>query len=173
MEPVAVTPWELVAEALCYPAPGRIEQLEDGLARLAAGPVRANLAAFVDRVRALPLGAWEELHTRTLDLNPPAAPYVGFQTWGESYQRGTFLSLLSRTLAEARVDPAGELPDHLIPVLRYLGQASDPLPDLVAVLEPAVRRMLQVLRKADPPNPYIAVLEAANVLSHTLAKEVA
>ena len=34
----------------------------------------------------LPLGASEELHARTLDLNPPAAPYVGYQTWGESYR---------------------------------------------------------------------------------------
>ena len=48
---------------------------------------------------------------------------------------------------EAGVDASGELPDHLIPVLRYLGWASDPLPELVAVFEPAVRRMLQALRE--------------------------
>ena len=58
-------------------------------------------SADIDR---LPLGAWEELHTRTLDLNPPAAPYVGYQTWGESYQRGAFLAKMNRALAETGMD---------------------------------------------------------------------
>lgn len=73
----------------------------------------------------------------------------------------------------ARVDPAGELPDHLIPVLRYLGRAPDPLPELAAVFEPAVQRMLNGLRKADPPNPYVALLEAVYALGRGLNKEAA
>lgn len=173
METAAVTSWEIVAEALCYPAPGRLDRLEVGLAQLPAGAVKTALAAFLQKIRRLSPGEWEELHTRTLDLNPPAAPYVGFQTWGESYQRGTFLSKLNRALLEARVDPAGELPDHLIPVLRYLGRVPAPLSELTAVFEPAVQRMLNRLRKADPPNPYIALLEAVQALGRTLPKEAA
>jgi nitrate reductase molybdenum cofactor assembly chaperone NarJ/NarW len=173
METTSLNPWEVVAEAFCYPAPGRLEQLEQALARMPAGPAKTALAAFVEKVSGLALGAWEELHTRTLDLNPPAAPYLGFQTWGESYRRGTFLSDLNRTLIDAHVDAAGELPDHLIPVLRYLGGAAEPLPELVGVFEPAVERMLAVLRKVDPPNPYIALLEAVQALGRTLPKEAA
>jgi nitrate reductase molybdenum cofactor assembly chaperone NarJ/NarW len=173
MEMAAVTSWDMLAEAFCYPVPDRLEALEADLAQMPAGRVKAALSAFLKKVRGLSLGEWEELHTRTLDLNPPAAPYVGFQTWGESYQRGTFLSKLNRALLETRVDPAGELPDHLIPVLRYLGCAPVPLPELVALFEPAVHRMLQVLRKADPLNPYVDLLGAVHALSSALKKEAA
>ena len=55
-------------------------------------------------IAPLSLGEWEELHTRTLDLNPPAAPYVGYQIWGDSYQRGAFLAKMNRALVEAGVD---------------------------------------------------------------------
>ena len=173
MDAVSATSWEIVAQAFCYPAPGRLGWLRDSVAQMPAGSAKNALQVFWDGVCELPLGKWEELHTRTLDLNPPAAPYVGFQTWGESYQRGTFLSKLNRELMEAQVDPAGELPDHLIPVLRYLGRAPDPLPDLVAAFDPAVQRMIEGLRKVDPANPYLSLLEAAQALGYTLKKEAA
>ena len=54
----------------------------------------------------------------------------------------------------------GELPDHLIPILRYLDLTSQPLPELVDVLEPAVQRMLSGLRQAEASNPYTHLLEA-------------
>ncbi len=173
MDDVSVTPWEIVAQAFCYPAPGQHDWLRNAVAQMPAGLARSALEAYWQGVSDLPLGKWEELHTRTLDLNPPAAPYVGFQTWGESYQRGTFLSKLNRELMKAQVDPAGELPDHLIPVLRYLGRAPDPLPDLVTAFDTALQRMIDGLRKVDPRNPYISLLEAAQVLGHSLNKEAA
>ena len=137
MEPTASTVTRLLADAFCYPAPGRLEALQAGLAALPPGRRQGRLSLpSSSSIGRLSLGEWEELHTRTLDLNPPAAPYVGFQIWGESYQRGAFLSKMNRALAEAGVDPDGELPDHLIPVLRYLAATPDPLPELVEVLGP-------------------------------------
>ncbi len=153
--------YSLLAEAFCYPAPGRIEALEEGLAGLAASPARTALLAFIGRIQALPLGEWEELYTRTFDLSPAIAPYVGFQTWGESYPRGAFMASLSRELQGHQVDLGGELPDHLIPVLRYLEVAPQPLPELVEILEPAIQRMLAVLSKSDRTNPYLHLLDAA------------
>lgn len=167
------TPFDILAEAFCYPEPGRLQALEAGQDALPAGPVRKAFSAFIDQVQRLDQGEWEELHTRSLDLNPPAAPYVGFQTWGESYQRGTFLSKMNRELMEADVDPGGELPDHLIPVLRYLGGSVDPLPELMDVLEPAIRRMLTVLREVEPANPYGNLLEAVHEMCKDLKKEEA
>jgi nitrate reductase assembly molybdenum cofactor insertion protein NarJ len=152
---------DLLAEAFRYPAPGHLEVLEKGQQQLTASHEKELLRTFLDKIRRLSLGAWEELHTRTLDLNPPAAPYVGFQTWGESYQRGEFLSKMNRALMQAGVDADGELPDHLIPVFRYLALSHDPLPDLVVVLEPALQRMAAALRSADANNPYLDLLEAA------------
>lgn len=161
----------LLAEAFGYPWPGMVTSLEKGLATLPATSPKQSMAAFVEKIRRLKLGEWEELYTRTLDLNPPAAPYIGFQTWGESYPRGVFLSKMKRQLEETGIDLQGELPDHLIPVLRYLGQAPQPLPELVEVISPAVERMSAGLRKVDSDNPYLDLLEAAQILCNGLIKE--
>lgn len=171
METYATNIENLLAEAFCYPGPEQLKFLETGLAILPVSPQKEKAAAFIKKIKRLSLGEWEELYTRTLDLNPPAAPYIGFQTWGESYQRGTFLSKMNRTLMEAGIDLQGELPDHLIPVLRYLGQISQPLPDLIEVLAPAMQRMTKELRKADPGNPYLDLFEAVESLCNELKKE--
>jgi nitrate reductase molybdenum cofactor assembly chaperone NarJ/NarW len=173
MEKLAENTCLLLAEAFCYPEPGHLARLESGLAGLPEGAEKKGLGSFIGKVRGLSLGEWEEEHTRTLDLNPPAAPYIGFQTWGESYQRGVFLAQLNRAMFEAGIDLEGELPDHLIPVLRYLGTVENPLPELLPVIAPAVKRMLGVLRGASPDNPYVDLLEAVFELCKGLAKEEA
>ena len=154
---------EFLAEAFQYPAPGRLEALLEGLKEIASAPVRKELELFLQQVGSLSLGEWEELYTRTLDMNPPAAPYIGFQIWGESYQRGIFLSQMNRALWEIAVDAAGELPDHLIPVLRYLAASPAPLPELTEILQPALKRMHAALHTADPHNPYTSLLEAVSL----------
>lgn len=163
----------LLAEAFRYPAPGHLAALKEGLSFLPPSSEKKSLDLFIDQISRLSLGAWEELHTRTLDLNPPAAPYIGFQTWGESYQRGAFLSTMSREMAENDIETDGELPDHLVPVLRYLAQAPAPQPELLDVLIPALERMEGTLRKAEPGNPYLYLLEAAEVLCKGIRKEPA
>ena len=149
-----------VAEALCYPAPGSLERLEIGWQNLPASAAKDDLGAFLNYIQQLTLGEWEELHTHTLDLNPPAAPYLGYQTWGESYQRGIFMAQLNREFVEAGVSSQGELPDHLVPVLRYLDSTVQPLPELLEILEPAVRKITTELKKSDPNNPYLHLLKA-------------
>ncbi len=167
------TTYDLLADAFEYPGPGSLAALETGLETLPAGSQKQAMVSFLKKIRRLSLGEWEELYTRTLDLNPPAAPYIGFQTWGESYQRGEFMAKMNRKLMETGVDPEGELPDHLAPVLRYLGQTQEPLPELVEILNPAVQRMLAVLSKADPANPYLDLFEAALELCKGMKKEAA
>jgi len=159
----------LLAEAFRYPQPGLLEQLEAGLTEAGKGPVRGKLAAFVKKVGALSLSEWEELSTRTLDLSPAAAPYIGFQVWGEGYQRGEFMAQLNRAMAEFDIDPEGELPDHLVPVLRYLAVAEQPVPDLTENFTKAVERMIALLREKDRGNPYILLLEAALATFRTAA----
>ena len=162
--------FNLLAEYFRYPTPDQAEELRAGLEQLPAGPVKKSLTAFQKPVQKLPLGEWEELYTRTLDLNPLATPYVGFQTYGESYQRGNFMALLNREMCQHQIDLGGELPDHLLPVLRYLGTVSEPLPELVEALPPAVRRMQAVLHKAEPGNPYVHLLDAVEQACQTLKK---
>ena len=163
----------LLAEAFRYPRPGLLDQLEAGLAESTPGPARSGLAAFVKKIGALSLSEWEELATRTLDLSPAAAPYVGFQIWGESYQRGEFMAKLNRTMAELDIDPEGELPDHLVPILRYLAVANPPIPELIENFETAVQRMIAVLREKDKDNPYIHLFEAAKSTAKFISQPAA
>ena len=132
--------YALLAQSLVYPYEGLLDELQAGAAAFPKGPGRDRLAAFLKQVGRLTLAQWEELATRTLDLDPAAAPYVGFQIWGESYQRGAFMAKLARAEAELDIDPAGELPDHLVPVLRYLAAADQPLPELAGHLKTALER---------------------------------
>lgn len=165
--------YAILADVLCYPAPGQLQTIEAELADLESGSQKKSLERFLKRIGGLSLGEWEELHTRTLDLNPPAAPYVGFQVWGESYQRGVFLSKMSRASMEAEINIEGELPDHLIPILRYLAHISDPLPELIEIFPQAMERMHVTLRKADPDNPYLEILEAVQEQTKWMNKEAA
>jgi nitrate reductase delta subunit len=162
--------FNLLAESFRYPTPSLAEELSAGLEQLPAGPVKKSLDAFLKPLQKLPSGEWEELYTRTLDLNPLATPYVGFQTYGESYQRGNFMALLNREMLLHQIDLGGELPDHLLPVLRYLSAVSEPIPELVEALPPAVRRMQAVLCKAEPGNPYVHLLEAVEQACQSLKK---
>ncbi len=50
--------------------------------------------------------------TRTLDLDPPAAPFIGNQTWGESNQRENSCQNEPGAVPWD-IDLEGELPDPL------------------------------------------------------------
>ncbi len=163
----------LAAEGFCYPWPGQVEHMEAVLEPVRPGGDKDAFRRFLGAMGRMGLSEREELYTRTLDLNPPAAPYVGYVIWGESYQRGNFLALMSRALKDAGVEAGGELPDHLIPVLRYLAQVSTPLPDLVEIMPTALERMQAGLRRADANNPYLDMLEAAQLLVAEMEKETA
>lgn len=158
----------LLAKAFTYPGPGLLEELEAWVVESAKSPAREAVASFVKQIAALSLSEWEELSTRTLDLSPAAAPYIGFQVWGESYQRGEFMAMLNRAMFELDVDPEGELPDHIVPVLRYLNVAERPVPELLEQFEPAVTRMIGILREKDKNNPYLHLFGAALKLVHPL-----
>jgi nitrate reductase delta subunit len=151
------------AEALRYPAPDRVPGLRSLLMDVTPGAIQKTCRAFLSKIEVMSLSDWEELYTRTLDLNPTTIPYIGFQIWGESYRRGEFLAQMNRSLQSHAIDLDGELPDHLVPVLRYLEAASDPLPQLLEVMGPAVQRMIDVLHKQEPQNPYCSLLEGVRM----------
>ncbi len=155
-----MTALETVALGYRYPTPSSAAELSAAVAAEHRGEVARHMRKFTDEVVALPLGRWEELHTSTLDLSAPVAPYVGHVVWGENYRRGAFMAELQRELNIAGIELAGELPDHIEPVLGYLAAVSGPLPDLLDVLDGAVSDMHKTLTSAAPDNPYCHLLAA-------------
>lgn len=151
---------DALALALDYPMPGRMEELWRRWIGCPRGAAKQKLERFLRTVEELSLGEWEELYTRTLDLTPTTAPYVGFAAYGESYQRGELLAALVRAYRELDLDPGSELPDHLANVLRYLARCERPLPELVEILPKALSEMHKTLKTLDAKNPYLLVLEA-------------
>lgn len=159
MEPLAV-----LAEAFSYPSPGALERLEAQTFALPSGPVKTALRAFLDSVEALSPGEWEELYTRTWDLNPLTPPYIGFQIWGEDYKRGNFLARLQAAYRTHEIEMGGELADHLVPILRYLASDPQPCAELLEVFPQAIEKMTAALRKREAGNPYLYLLGALNAL---------
>lgn len=156
----------VLAEAFSYPAPGRLENWTEGLNQWAESPGRNEYVVFLRALQPLSQGELEELYTRTLDLNPECAPYLGYQMWGDSYKRGSLMSQLNQVMQGNQIDLDGELPDHLTPVLRYLDQATEPVPELLEIFKPAVEKIIQKLKKQDPDNPYCHLLQAVLEVSN-------
>lgn len=148
------------ALAFRYPAPGSLGEVETAWRSLPKGGVRRSLLKFLAEIEKLDLSGWEELHTRTLDLAPVFAPYVGYCIWGDSYQRGEFMAAMKVAEDRASVERYGELPDHLEPLCRYLAAVENPSPRLLELLPQALAHMKKTLREAEKTNPYRHVLGA-------------
>ncbi|HMN11985.1 MAG TPA: hypothetical protein PKD55_06635 [Bellilinea sp.] len=162
--------YAVLAEAFRYPDSLRLESLESQYRELPPGPVKELMMSFLQRVQMLSLHEWESLYTTTFDLNPTAPPYIGYMIWGDQYQRGQFLAQLSGSMRTADIDQDDELPDHLVPVLRYMDKTPGVWNELGKFLLPAVRAMQESLEKADPDNPYLNLLSAA-LLAFAAEKE--
>ncbi len=152
--------FDAIALALRYPAPGSLDEVRTTWEALPGGGVRRSLLKFLAEMEKLDLAGWEELHTRTLDLAPIFAPYVGYITWGDSYQRGEFMAEMKRVQDHLGIDRDGELPDHLDPVARYLAAANNPHAQLLELFPAAIARMSKTLKEAEKDNPYRHVLRA-------------
>ncbi len=154
---------EVIALALRYPTEDRLETLADAIEALPSGGAEREMRRFSKDISSLDIQALEEVFTATFDLSPIVAPYVGHLAWGDSYERGAFMAEIQGAMWDLGIDPEGELPDHLEPILRYLAATDDPIEKLKPVLVPSVIKMEKTLKKADSRNPYLHVLTAARI----------
>lgn len=151
---------ETLALAYQYPQPGSTKALWERVQGLPKSSAKDPLERFLKLISELKLSEREELYTRTLELTPLTPPYIGYAVYGEDYRRGRLMAELNAAYAPLGIDTAGEIPDHLIPVLRYLSVAEEPLPELVQLLEPALKQIIHTLKTLEPKNPYLLLLEA-------------
>ena len=116
----------------------------------------------------------EEVYTVIFDLNATCHPYIGYQLFGETYKRSTFLVECKETYrTHGFVAPEPELPDRLSIMLHFVSECGDPevVDDIVDYgLGPALLKMAKtkepsikdsVIREE---NPYASVLRALQVV---------
>jgi nitrate reductase molybdenum cofactor assembly chaperone len=121
----------------------------------------APLDEFCALTRNLTTDDLRELFTRTFDLNPMCTLEIGWQLYGEDYQRGEFLVKMREQLREYDLQESGELPDHLTHALALLAHLE---PDEAAefagsYLLPALDKMRTSWR--EDRNAFAALLESA------------
>src|SRR5512139_3765259 len=111
------------ADLLSYPTSSILEQADNCLAQLRASHPEAA-AAFEGLLRSLKgceLEKLKEIYTITFDMQPVCYPYVGYQLFGESYKRGSFMAQLNEAYHSSGFSAGKELPDHISIILRFLG----------------------------------------------------
>jgi nitrate reductase delta subunit len=112
-----------------------------------ADPARSALQRFAQRAAAMPLPALQEHYTAVFDFDPACALDLGWHLFGDSRERGGFLSVLREDLARLNVAETSELPDHVSHVLALLGREEAyrraALADLVAPAIASLRTLLQ------------------------------
>ena len=105
-----------------YPTERYHDHANDCLHALRDAPagVLSEFQEFHAGIAGLSTEQVQELFTRTFDLNPMCTLEIGWQLYGEDYQRGEFLVKMREDLRLFGVAESGDLPDHLSHALALL-----------------------------------------------------
>jgi len=150
---------DLIGSLFEYPRAGYKIRLEDSLRVLAGDHPSAHelFRPFYENVRGMSLEDLEELYTRTFDINPVCSLEVGWQLFGEEYERGAFLVRMRNLLKDCGVSESTELPDHLTHVLAVLERLPDETAGELAeqAVLPSLEKMIGGLAGKDNPYEYL------------------
>jgi nitrate reductase delta subunit len=89
------------------------------------------LGGFRDFAEESSLGELQEAYTSAFDLDsmsdlePTCYPYVGHHLFDENHKRSAFLVGLNERFRAHGFEARGELPDHLVVLLRFLAVCDD------------------------------------------------
>jgi nitrate reductase molybdenum cofactor assembly chaperone len=172
----------LLGDLLEYPDPELPAKAVECRALVADASPRAAelLGTFVEELERTPSGRVEELYAGAFDFDTPSNvdatcyPYIGHHLLGESYRRSRLMVGLQERYREHGFEvPAGELPDHVLVVLRFLEHAPDSelAGEIVGeALLPALGRMTRdgtgSLGGDGGRGLYLGVLEAIRLVLH-------
>ena len=119
--------YELLADLFLYPseeAKAKIimvqKYLDDNFQNLSD-----SLREFSEFVNNTSLKKWEEIYTRTFDVQAITTLDLGYVIFGDDYKRGELLVNLSKEHTKAGNDCGTELADHLPNVLRLINKTAD------------------------------------------------
>lgn len=149
-----------------YPGGGFDETLEAAACAAVrpAGAARA-LARFRGEAETCGIEALQDRYTRTFDLGPTCAPYLGVHLFGpESAKRGRLMAELAVIFHRGGLERRGELPDHVALVLRFAPRFDEREWDELVefCLAPALARMERDCERGG--DPYRHVLRAVRVV---------
>jgi nitrate reductase molybdenum cofactor assembly chaperone len=155
--------YERFAKLFEYPGGDYRANAEECLASLQGerSDAAASLEEFCASTRNLSTDDLRELFTRTFDLNPMCTLEIGWQLYGEDYQRGEFLVKMREQLREYDLRESGELPDHLTHALILLAhlEPEEAAEFAGSYLLPAIDKMRASWR--EDRNAFAALLESA------------
>lgn len=156
--------YELYAELLEYPKTGLMRAVDLCLAELGrsnAIEAAETLEGFAARIAGKSVWELEELYARVFDLSPERCLDLGYQLFGETYKRGSFLVKMKQAVLSHGVNVGVELPDHLTVVLRLLPRlvASEEPGELVSeAILPTIEKVLRTFE--NDGGGYRALLES-------------
>jgi len=106
----------------------------------------------------------EEVFTATFEINPACALEIGWQLFGEDYDRGLLLVRLRQELRNYGLSESCELPDHLTHVLPLIAAMPEDEAErfVQACVIPAVNKMWEAIVRSD--SPYGAVIRALSMV---------
>lgn len=163
--------YDLLARLLSYPAKEYrlAARACQRLLRESFPETPNHLERFTAHVETASLEELEELFTRTFDLNPVCCLEVGWQLYGEDYNRGSFMVQMRQQMRAHSVPESIELPDHLANLLPLLGrmEPEEAGPLCASSILPALEKMQTGLGGTE--NPYAEVLAAVRTLLEPLA----
>lgn len=125
--------------------------------------VCCELEIFLRETQSLTTEDYQELYTRTFDINPVSSLEIGWHLFGEAYERGAFLVKMREKLRMHQVEESTELPDHLVHVLKLVGrlESEEQKAFVSHFLHPALKKMLDGFEGKS--NPYEHLIRALSV----------
>lgn len=103
------------------------------------------MSTFTEFAKTVLLRKWEEIYTRTFEVQAITTLDVGYVLFGDDYKRGELLVNLSKEHTKAGNDCDTELADHLSNLLRLLNRVNDKdfKDDLIyLIIKPALKKII-------------------------------
>ena len=107
-------------------------------------PKRQEFFPFTNFSESVDMKIWEEIYTRSFDVQALTTLDLGYVLFGDDYKRGELLVNLSNEHKKVNNPCNNELADHLPNILRLLGKLDDEdlLADIITfILIPALTKI--------------------------------
>ena len=138
--------FELFADVFAYPNEELREKTKqvENILKIFYPEAAKEFIPFANFSKSIDLYAWEEVYTRSFDVQALTTLDLGYVLFGDDYKRGELLVNLSKEHNKVNNLCHNELADHLPNVLRLLGKLEDK--DLIAdiitlILQPALTKI--------------------------------